>query len=94
MDGVLRVLKEMKNAGVNPDSQTFGYLISNCSCEEDIIKVVLCCIAKKRNYIFLSHTALKIFVTLFYMLLCDLSGVDRGLVIPSMLCNLVIRNVV
>lgn len=39
-NGVLRVLKEMKDADVKPDSQTFSYLISNCACEEDIIKVV------------------------------------------------------
>lgn len=50
MDGVLRVLKEMEDADVKPDSQTFGYLISNCSCEEDIIKVVLFCIADLKEY--------------------------------------------
>lgn len=30
----------MEQANVKPDSQTFSYLIHNCSNEEDIIKVV------------------------------------------------------
>ncbi|GAV60856.1 PPR domain-containing protein/PPR_2 domain-containing protein [Cephalotus follicularis] len=38
IDGAMRVLKQMKLAGIKPDSQTFSYLISNCECEEDIIK--------------------------------------------------------
>ncbi|XP_073009232.1 pentatricopeptide repeat-containing protein At4g04790, mitochondrial-like isoform X3 [Typha latifolia] len=37
----LMVLKQMEDAGVKPDSETFSYLISNCDCEEDIVKVVL-----------------------------------------------------
>ncbi|XP_021834329.1 pentatricopeptide repeat-containing protein At4g04790, mitochondrial-like isoform X3 [Prunus avium] len=36
--GGLRVLKQMKEADVQPDSQTFSYLISNCESEEDINK--------------------------------------------------------
>lgn len=36
----LRVLKEMEDATVKPDSQTFTYLIGNCVHEEDIVKVV------------------------------------------------------
>ena len=43
MGGMLKVLEEMKDADVKPDSQTFGYLISTCTSEEDIIKVVICC---------------------------------------------------
>ncbi|CAO2835964.1 unnamed protein product [Amaranthus hypochondriacus] len=38
MGGMLKVLEEMKDADVKPDSQTFGYLISTCTSEEDIIK--------------------------------------------------------
>ncbi|KAK2984793.1 hypothetical protein RJ640_004618 [Escallonia rubra] len=38
IDDGLMVLKQMEKAGVRPNSQTFSYLISNCSCEEDIIK--------------------------------------------------------
>ncbi|XP_073009231.1 pentatricopeptide repeat-containing protein At4g04790, mitochondrial-like isoform X2 [Typha latifolia] len=34
----LMVLKQMEDAGVKPDSETFSYLISNCDCEEDIVK--------------------------------------------------------
>ena len=41
IQGGLKVLKEMKNADVKPDSETFSYLIFNCTCEEDIIKVHL-----------------------------------------------------
>lgn len=37
--GALMVLKQMELADVKPDSKTFSYLISNCECEEDIIKV-------------------------------------------------------
>ncbi|ONI13099.1 hypothetical protein PRUPE_4G202300 [Prunus persica] len=36
--GGLRVFKQMKEAYVQPDSQTFSYLISNCDSEEDINK--------------------------------------------------------
>lgn len=36
----LRVLKQMEDADVKPDSQTFTYLIGNCVHEEDIVKVV------------------------------------------------------
>lgn len=36
-DGLM-VFKQMELAGVKPDSITFSYLISNCECEEDIIK--------------------------------------------------------
>ncbi|KAK4576310.1 hypothetical protein RGQ29_027035 [Quercus rubra] len=36
--GALMVLRKMELADVKPDSQTFSYLISNCDCEEDIIK--------------------------------------------------------
>ncbi|KAK9212546.1 hypothetical protein WN943_001928 [Citrus x changshan-huyou] len=38
VQGALMVLKEMEQANVKPDSQTFSYLIHNCSNEEDIIK--------------------------------------------------------
>ncbi|XP_020974165.1 pentatricopeptide repeat-containing protein At4g04790, mitochondrial isoform X1 [Arachis ipaensis] len=38
ISGALRVLKHMQDANVNPDVQTFSYLISNCETEEDIIK--------------------------------------------------------
>lgn len=38
MDGVLRVLQEMKDADVKPDSQTFSFLISNCADETEITK--------------------------------------------------------
>ncbi|XP_022634393.1 pentatricopeptide repeat-containing protein At4g04790, mitochondrial isoform X3 [Vigna radiata var. radiata] len=34
----LRVLKHMQGANVDPDSQTFSYLINNCETEEDIVK--------------------------------------------------------
>ncbi|XP_052734330.1 pentatricopeptide repeat-containing protein At4g04790, mitochondrial isoform X2 [Vigna angularis] len=34
----LRVLKHMQGANVDPDSQTFSYLINNCETEEDIMK--------------------------------------------------------
>ncbi|XP_047147833.1 pentatricopeptide repeat-containing protein At4g04790, mitochondrial-like isoform X2 [Vigna umbellata] len=34
----LRVLKHMLGANVDPDSQTFSYLINNCETEEDIMK--------------------------------------------------------
>ncbi|XP_077219866.1 pentatricopeptide repeat-containing protein At4g04790, mitochondrial-like [Tasmannia lanceolata] len=34
----LMVLKQMELANVHPDSETFSYLISNCDCEEDIVK--------------------------------------------------------
>lgn len=33
------VLKQMERANVKPNSETFSYLISNCECEEDIVKV-------------------------------------------------------
>nr|GMC47497.1 pentatricopeptide repeat-containing protein At4g04790, mitochondrial-like isoform X1 [Ipomoea batatas] len=36
--GGLMVLKQMEDAEVKPDSQTFSYLIRNCNCEDDIIK--------------------------------------------------------
>ncbi|XP_039132079.1 pentatricopeptide repeat-containing protein At4g04790, mitochondrial-like [Dioscorea cayenensis subsp. rotundata] len=36
--GALMVLKQMEEADVKPDSETFSYLISNCKCENDIIK--------------------------------------------------------
>lgn len=36
--GGLMVLKQMEHADVKPNSETFSYLISNCGCEEDIIK--------------------------------------------------------
>lgn len=39
--GALMVLKQMEEADVKPDSETFSYLISNCKCENDIIKVCL-----------------------------------------------------
>ncbi|CAL0333812.1 unnamed protein product [Lupinus luteus] len=38
ISGGLRVLKLMQSANVKPDSQTFGYLITNCETKEDIIK--------------------------------------------------------
>ncbi|KAJ0049187.1 hypothetical protein Pint_16814 [Pistacia integerrima] len=37
-DGALKVLKQMEKADVKPNSQTFSYLIQNCSNEKDIIK--------------------------------------------------------
>ncbi|KAJ0106174.1 hypothetical protein Patl1_19501 [Pistacia atlantica] len=37
-DGTLKVLKQMEKADVKPNSQTFSYLIQNCSNEKDIIK--------------------------------------------------------
>lgn len=40
MHAGLRVLKQMEDADVKPDSQTFTYLIGNCVNEEDIVKVV------------------------------------------------------
>lgn len=33
------VLKQMEDADIKPDSKTFSYLIANCKCEEDIVKV-------------------------------------------------------
>lgn len=33
------VLKQMERANVKPNSETFSYVISNCECEEDIVKV-------------------------------------------------------
>ncbi|XP_019196928.1 PREDICTED: pentatricopeptide repeat-containing protein At4g04790, mitochondrial-like isoform X2 [Ipomoea nil] len=36
--GGLMVLKQMEDAKVKPDSQTFSYLLRNCNCEDDIIK--------------------------------------------------------
>ncbi|KAK7345976.1 hypothetical protein VNO80_20489 [Phaseolus coccineus] len=38
ISGGLRVLKHMQGANVQPDSQTFCYLIQNCETEEDIMK--------------------------------------------------------
>ncbi|XP_044465617.1 pentatricopeptide repeat-containing protein At4g21880, mitochondrial isoform X2 [Mangifera indica] len=38
MDGALKVLKHMEKEDVKPNSQTFSYLIQNCSNEKDIIK--------------------------------------------------------
>ncbi|MED6221395.1 hypothetical protein PIB30_054245 [Stylosanthes scabra] len=38
ISGALRALKHMRDANVNPDTQTFSYLISNCETEEDITK--------------------------------------------------------
>lgn len=38
--GGLMVFKQMKGADIQPDSQTYSYLISNCNREEDIIEVV------------------------------------------------------
>lgn len=35
----LMVVKQMKEAGVKPDSITFGYLINNCNREDAITKV-------------------------------------------------------
>lgn len=32
------VLKQMERANVKPNSETFSYVISNCECEEDIVK--------------------------------------------------------
>lgn len=37
--GALMVLKQMEDAGIQPDSETYCYLIANCECEEDISKV-------------------------------------------------------
>lgn len=37
--GALWVLKQMEDADVKPDSQTFSYLLGNCSSEDDINKV-------------------------------------------------------
>ncbi|KAK9151904.1 hypothetical protein Syun_010213 [Stephania yunnanensis] len=34
----LKIVDQMKSDSVEPDSQTFSYLICNCECEEDIIK--------------------------------------------------------
>lgn len=36
--GGMMVLKQMEDADVKPDSQTFSYIINNCSCVEDINK--------------------------------------------------------
>ncbi|RWW26485.1 hypothetical protein GW17_00009134 [Ensete ventricosum] len=36
--GALKVLKQMEDADIKPDSKTFSYLIANCKCEEDIVK--------------------------------------------------------
>ncbi|EHA8590375.1 Pentatricopeptide repeat-containing protein [Cocos nucifera] len=36
--GVLMVLKQMEDANIKPDSETFSYLISNCESEKDIVK--------------------------------------------------------
>nr|UPT48576.1 pentatricopeptide repeat protein AaPPR352 [Agave angustifolia] len=36
--GALMVLKQMEDAGIQPDSETYCYLIANCECEEDISK--------------------------------------------------------
>lgn len=35
----LMVVKQMKEAGVKPDSITYGYLINNCNREDTITKV-------------------------------------------------------
>lgn len=35
----LMVVKQMKEAGVKPDSTTYGYLINNCNREAAITKV-------------------------------------------------------
>lgn len=40
MYGGLRVLKQMKEADVKPDSQSFSILITNCNSEEDINMVI------------------------------------------------------
>lgn len=40
MYGGLRVLKQMKEADVKPDSQSFSHLITNCNSEEDINMVI------------------------------------------------------
>lgn len=37
--GALMVLKQMEHADVQPDSETYSYLIANCECEEDVFKV-------------------------------------------------------
>lgn len=37
--GVQAVLNQMKNRGVEPDADTFSYLISNSDSEKDISKV-------------------------------------------------------
>ncbi|KAJ0984463.1 hypothetical protein J5N97_002819 [Dioscorea zingiberensis] len=37
-NGALMVLKQMEEADVKPDSETFSYLISNCKRQEDIVK--------------------------------------------------------
>ncbi|XP_027063297.2 pentatricopeptide repeat-containing protein At4g04790, mitochondrial-like isoform X2 [Coffea arabica] len=40
INGALMVLKQMKDADVKPDSQTYSYLLVNCDSEEDIDKIV------------------------------------------------------
>lgn len=42
----------MEDADIKPDSKTFSYLIANCKCEEDIVKVSIYQIAL---YLLLSH---------------------------------------
>lgn len=37
----MRVLNQMRDADVKPDSQTFSYLLGNCSSEEAINKVIV-----------------------------------------------------
>lgn len=39
----LMVLKQMERANLKPDSETYSYLIANCECEEDIVKVSMIC---------------------------------------------------
>lgn len=33
------VLKQMQDANIKPDSETFSYLIFNCKSEEEVVKV-------------------------------------------------------
>lgn len=33
------VLKQMEDADIKPDSETYCYLIANCECQEDVSKV-------------------------------------------------------
>ncbi|CAI9088502.1 OLC1v1022839C3 [Oldenlandia corymbosa var. corymbosa] len=37
--GALTVLKQMQGANVQPDSHTYSYLLTNCTCEEDILVI-------------------------------------------------------
>lgn len=53
VSSALMVIKQMEEAGVKPDSITFGYLINNCNREDAITKVKIQTIMVTESFAYL-----------------------------------------